>query len=401
MASNDVFPELPGISWGVVKSPVWATKILPTSSGRELRGQFQSYPRWKFTLKFEFLREGWRGGIFGEMSTLVGFFNQRGGSFESFLFRDPEDYTVTDQALGVGDGVQVEYRFVRELGGFVEPIFAPENMWMYLDRGTALGKWYVTNGSRTNQFQRSDGLDNSYWVKSGVTATANSIAAPDGTTTADTITEDSANSGHHVYRTAGITPVVGSRYCMSWYVKPNGRTVVYLKSFWDGVNNGAEFTLSGAGTVNTVESGVEAAGIRALDNGWYRVWIVFTPTGVTTGALRLYLKNTVGGSVTYTGNGTSGIYATWAQLEVIDAEAPAEPTEYIPSVGGAPTTVAAAFTLSTYGYFSFATAPASGVEISWSGTFYFRVRFTHDVADFERFMKNLYSAKKIEFISEK
>lgn len=397
--SDDVFPDLLGITWGVKKTPQWATKILSMASGREMRGSFQSYPRWKFTLKYEFLREK---NNLGEFATLCGFFNQRGGSFESFLFRDPEDYKVLDQVLGISDGVQAEYRFVRALGGFVEPVLAPEDMWLYYDRGAALGRWYVVNHSRTNQFVRTEDFSNGSWDKLGLTVVINSANAPDGVADADRLVEDSGTSAHRVYQTCTAPGGADKKHCVSWYVKPNGRTSVLMDSAWAGATTGAvEFLLSGAGSVISMQSQALAAGVRQLSNGWYRIWTIYRPTSAAAQNQYLYLKATQGGSATYAGNGSSGVYAAWTQCEKVDETAPDEPTEYIPSVGAAPTTVAAAFTLSDYGYFTLSPVPPDNVDISWSGTFYFRCRFTHDAAEFERFMYQLYNANKIEFISIK
>ena len=61
-----------------------------------------------------------------------------GGSADTFLFRDEDDYLVSDEALGTSDGVTDEYRLVRVYGGFVEPVLAPDDAWLYLDRGAAL-----------------------------------------------------------------------------------------------------------------------------------------------------------------------------------------------------------------------------------------------------------------------
>jgi hypothetical protein len=394
--SDDVFPTLPGLKWGTVKAPIWSTKVLTAASGRETRGSFQTYPRWRFTLAYEFLR-GANG--FDELQQLAGFFNQRGGSFDNFLYRDPADYTVADQALGVADGTTLEYRFVRSLGGFVEPVLAPDNMWLYLYRGAALGKWRVSHQARTNAFARTEDVSNSYWAKEGFTVSANATNAPDGAASADLITEDTTTGGHYFYKTLAPPGGAGAKHVLSWYVKPSGRTICYVKSFWDGCG-GAEFDLT-SDAVNFVETGVLSAGIRAMSNGWHRVWIVVRPTTDDLHSQRFHLKAAAGGAVSYTGDGSSGMYLAWAQCEEIPEEAPEEPTEYISSVGSAPTTAAAAFTLGDLGYFTFATPPANGVELSWSGTFWFRVRFTHDSTDLEQFLQDLYSAKKVEFISEK
>lgn len=398
--SNLVLPTPPGLAYGTKRVPLWATKVLTASSGRELRGQLQSYPRYRYILSYEVLRSGGRWGL-TELEEMLGFFNRVGGSADTFLFRDEDDYLVSDEALGTSDGVTDEYRLVRVYGGFVEPVLAPDDAWLYLDRGAALGKWYVTDAPRTNMFWFTESIDSSYWAKNATTVTANATTAPDGVSDADKLVEDTANTQHYLERTAGITPDPGKRYCLSWHVKAAGRTSVYLKSFWDGVVAGAEFTLSGAGTVLSQDAGLIGAGIRALSNGWYRVWIVFSPTSVTPHQLRLNLKSTAGGSVSYTGDGSSGVYATWAQMEEIGDTAPLEPTEYIPSVGGASTTVQAAFTMSDHGYFTLSTVPPSGVDLSWSGNFYWRSRFVQDSTEFEKFARQLFANRKIELITTK
>lgn len=47
------------------------------------------------------------------------------------------------------------------------------------------------------------------------------------------------------------------------------------------------------------------------------------------------------------------------------------------------------------------TPQAAGRPITWSGGFYFRVRFMADTADFENIIGHLWAAKKIEFVSVK
>lgn len=46
---------------------------------------------------------------------------------------------------------------------------------------------------------------------------------------------------------------------------------------------------------------------------------------------------------------------------------------------------------------TFASPPANGAALTWSGTFYFRCRFLQDEITFEQFMANLYSARSVEF----
>lgn len=46
-------------------------------------------------------------------------------------------------------------------------------------------------------------------------------------------------------------------------------------------------------------------------------------------------------------------------------------------------------------------APIAGHSVTWTGTYIFRCRFMQDMADFENFMYQLWSLKKLEFISTK
>ncbi len=118
--SNAIFPTMPGIKWGSTKTPIWSTKVQKSASGRELRASYYSYPDWKFSLSYEVLR----ANALAELQTLVGFFNARQGSFDSFLYQDSDDKAVTSQAFGVGDGVTTKFQLARDFGGFIEPVVA-------------------------------------------------------------------------------------------------------------------------------------------------------------------------------------------------------------------------------------------------------------------------------------
>lgn len=53
------------------------------------------------------------------------------------------------------------------------------------------------------------------------------------------------------------------------------------------------------------------------------------------------------------------------------------------------------------GRVQFATAPAAGVPLRWSGEFYRRCRFVEDELDVERFLYRLWKAKTVEFETHK
>lgn len=120
--SNAIFPKLPGLTWGITRTPVWSTHIQTSSSGRELRAAYWSYPIWRYSLKYELLRAGAQQ----ELQQLVGFFNAHRGSYESFLFDDPDDNTVQDQVFAVTTHGTLTYQLARSFGEFVEPVLEPK-----------------------------------------------------------------------------------------------------------------------------------------------------------------------------------------------------------------------------------------------------------------------------------
>jgi uncharacterized protein (TIGR02217 family) len=118
--SNAAFPVLPGLSWSVIKTPKWSTRKQIAISGREYRAAYFSLPLWKFKLSYEVLRAGAQQ----ELQQLVGFFNARQGSFDTFLYADPTDSAVVAQQFGTGNGAATTFQLVRSLGGNSEPVAA-------------------------------------------------------------------------------------------------------------------------------------------------------------------------------------------------------------------------------------------------------------------------------------
>lgn len=121
--SNAVFPTLPGLTFNVVRTPMFSTMTQRALSGREIRGTYQNFPLYQFDLAFEFLRDM---AATPELDTLIGFYLARQGSFDSFRFNDLSDNSVTDMQFGVGDGITPGFQLTRAFGAggftFPEPI---------------------------------------------------------------------------------------------------------------------------------------------------------------------------------------------------------------------------------------------------------------------------------------
>ena len=151
----DTFPTLPGLAWSVHKAPKFATRVQTSISGRELRVLDQIYPIWTWTLTYDFLRDGtqWRTGGPGvgtgydELHTLMGFFLQQKGPFQTWLYDDLTDDSVTGGYLATGDGVTTTFQLIRFVtGGFNEPITQPAVITAIYDNGTPVSYSLGANG---------------------------------------------------------------------------------------------------------------------------------------------------------------------------------------------------------------------------------------------------------------
>lgn len=183
--------------------------------------------------------------------------------------------------------------------------------------------------SRTNLLTYSEQFNDAAWVKTRATVTANSTTAPDGTTTADKLVEDTTASNSHALRQSPSLSAVA--YSFSVYAKAGERSWIRLVNA-SGTNQAAYFNLS-SGVVGTVGASATAS-ISSAGNGWYRCSIVFTVASAGANSIDIRLANADGGDF-YTGDGISGIYLWGAQLE-----AGAFATSYIPTTTASVTRVA-------------------------------------------------------------
>jgi hypothetical protein len=193
--------------------------------------------------------------------------------------------------------------------------------------GESLG--LLVEEQRTNLALRSEEFDNASWVKSNSTVTANTAASPSGSTTADSLVENSTSQQHYAVQNPSISANI--IHTATIYVKPNTRSSIRFGFLNSALSNGAfaHFNASTgvissqttAGTATNVSYAMDAAG-----SGWYRCRVTCTvDNSSTTGAFFVGLVDGTN-NATYTGDGTSGIYIWGAQLE-----AGVFPTSYIPT----------------------------------------------------------------------
>ncbi len=197
----------------------------------------------------------------------------------------------------------------------------------YDANGNCLG--LLMEASRTNLWLRSQEGSDAQWVKLRSPVSANTVAAPDGTTTADTLVEDGSAATTHLLR-QDLNVTSGTSYTATFWAKAAGRTQV---SFQFGSDNACFafeaglFTLSGAGTAATLSGSPLATSIQAFPNGWYRCRVSATAAATALAGLRIFLAD--GGTTSYNGDSASGVYLWGAQFE-----AGTFASSYIPTTTG-------------------------------------------------------------------
>lgn len=198
----------------------------------------------------------------------------------------------------------------------------------YYDPTTLQYLGYLAEGARTNLCLRSQEFDNASWARVNLSVSVDSILAPNGDTSAETLTDD-AVSGQHNTGCAGVTFSAATAYTFSVFLKAGTATWAQLR-FDPGVPfpSGcfANFNLA-SGVVGTVGADASAT-IKAFPNGWYRCAVTSTADaggGLYRAFVQLTNSTDAVIAVTYSGSGQS-LYAWGAQLE-----AGSFPSTYIPT----------------------------------------------------------------------
>nr|WP_306672101.1 DUF2460 domain-containing protein [Geothrix sp. SG10] len=384
-----IFPTLAGIDIAVKRTPIWATKVQTTSSGKELRASWQSTPRWRYEFPVNFVR---RAGFSAntpsdEMTAILSLFNAVRGKWDSFLYTDPYSNTASFTPFGTGNGTTTAFQLLDIEGYSVFDMNGTPSVY----RTDWQGRQLLYSTARTNLLKFSDQFDNAGWVKTSVTVTANATLSPDGTTTSDKIVEDVTNNVHQASQ--GLTILDNTTYAVSTHAKAGERNWLRLQpNDKGGTTRGAWFNLA-TGVVGSVNSGTTAS-IVNLGNGWYRCTVVFNSgTGASACTVRIAVA-TGDGTTGYTGDGASGLYLWGAQIEVAPA-----PTSYIPTTTAAVTVTD--YTLSGTGLVTLATAPVSGATLTWSGAYYRRVRFDMDEYEQEQMFNLCWNGGTVSLLSVK
>lgn len=167
-----------------------------------------------------------------------------------------------------------------------------------------------TVGSITNLQIRSEEFDNSAWIKSDISVTANDTLAPNGTNTADAIVEGTGTGGKIIYDTHTTTTGV---YTFSVHIKKEDKRYTAIQVSGSTTTSMFNVDLDN-GTGEIVAGSLNETNIETLANDWYRVSITFTATSGTLNTTIYLMNGSAYANRNYTGNGTDKNYVWGAML---------------------------------------------------------------------------------------
>lgn len=173
----------------------------------------------------------------------------------------------------------------------------------------------LIEGARTNLCTYGNDISNAAWTKSDVSVINNLGLSKDGTLNADYIAEAATTANHFVLPATAIL-ATATVYTMTALARSTTRSLqIELGSPRFGANAWANFDLIN-GVVGTVGASAEAS-IESLGNSWYRVSITATTTSAGNGTARFSIVTGAAAakSESYLGNGTSGVFLTFVQME--------------------------------------------------------------------------------------
>lgn len=237
------------------------------------------------------------------------------------------------------------------------------------DPVTLAAKGLLIEEARTNLFPYSTNI-NANWSGGNDASVDAYAAAPDGTTTATRVLDNSAGGTGGVGHTRNVT-ITNTRHCFSFFAKSEQLSWVCMQitGFTSATLAGvAYFDLQNGvvGATNQIEATIQNCG-----NGWYRcVGYVVPDAGDLSGNFTICCADTNNDYVVDR-DGTSSVLIWGAQLE-----AGSFPTSYIPTAGSTVTRAAdsASMTGSDFsGWYSAtedtiiveASSPASGTRVVW------------------------------------
>jgi len=173
-----------------------------------------------------------------------------------------------------------------------------------------VGKLVIVNIGAANLYTFSSQFDNAVWTKPGASISADATTAPDGTTTADKLVENTGTGTHILMRNiTGLT--AGQRVNWSIAAKAAGRSRVRFVE--NGGSGAVCFFNLATGQVESPTAGVKTSSITPHPLGGADWWLLSVGFDVGSSA-NIQARLATATSDSYTGDGVSGMYFWEASL---------------------------------------------------------------------------------------
>ncbi len=181
------------------------------------------------------------------------------------------------------------------------------------DPETGAYRGWLVEESRTNRLLHSHDQTQAVWLTDGASSSLAGAIAPDGTSPAVMLTEDTSSDIHTLYQD-GLSYTAGAAHTLSVFAKSNGRErlQLVLPSPAFGEVCSAVFDLTTAAVVFT--EGTVSHRVERFADGWLRCQVSATATTGGTTSAHIRLRDS-GGVSGYAGDGSSGVHLWGAQLE--------------------------------------------------------------------------------------
>ena len=194
------------------------------------------------------------------------------------------------------------------------------------------GQQLLYSTPRTNWVIDSVNLkDTAVWsaidVAPGVTVTSNAATAPDGTTTAASVTQ---STGQQLIRQYSVVPAGNGWWCGSIYLKNINSTLTTLNWYFPNQTIEVNVDIDWATmTFTNLQGAAISPGLQDIGNGWYRLWYyIQDSTNQQSGAFFRFWPQSRNTAL------TGGVYAWGPQFEQV-ANTNQLPSEYIPTTSSA------------------------------------------------------------------
>ena len=166
----------------------------------------------------------------------------------------------------------------------------------------------LLENSATNFITYSEDFSQGVWNKTNCTIISNNSISPNGTQNADKLVENNIiNSFSNRYSTS-VSYTSGAKYTTSIFAKSDGRDLM-IRSY-----NGS----SDIDTIFDLSNGIVLLGngeIKDYGNGWYRCSHTITAQSTINTSFSASFVLVNNSSISYQGDGTSGVYIWGAMLE--------------------------------------------------------------------------------------